>query len=57
MGWMIAVSFQAGTRDFFFSKVIHITSRAHTNSSSVGKGKGKVFPLQARLWPRVWVEV
>ena len=22
-----------------------------------GKGKGKVFPLQARLWPRGWVEV
>ena len=21
------------------------------------KGKGKVFPLQARLWPRRWVEV
>ena len=21
------------------------------------KGKGKVFPLQARLWPRGWVEV
>jgi len=22
-----------------------------------GKGKGKLFPLQARLWPRGWVEV
>ena len=22
-----------------------------------GKGKGKVFPLQARLWPRGWVEI
>jgi len=21
------------------------------------EGKGKVFPLQARLWPRGWVEV
>jgi hypothetical protein len=21
------------------------------------KGKGKVLPLQARLWPRGWVEV
>ena len=21
------------------------------------KGKGKLFPLKARLWPRVWVEV
>jgi len=21
------------------------------------QGKGKVFPLQARLWPRGWVEV
>ena len=23
----------------------------------IHKGKGKVFPLQARLWPRGWVEV
>ena len=23
----------------------------------ISKGKGKVFPLQARLWPRRWVEV
>ena len=23
----------------------------------LGKGKGKVFPLLARLWPRGWVEV
>ena len=22
-----------------------------------GKGKGKVFPLQARMWPRGWVQV
>jgi len=27
------------------------------SSYGKGKGKGNVFPLQARLWPRGWVQV
>jgi len=30
---------------------------AEKKTLPVGKGKGKVFPLQARLWPKGWVEL
>ena len=36
-------------RHLFFTAVI--------NKLSILAGKGKVFPLQARLWPREWVEL
>jgi len=34
-----------------------ISASVRRHYTSAGSVKGNVFPLQARMWPRVWVEL
>ena len=47
-------SSQEGSADYYTMIFYH---HAYTSVLTIIKGKGKVFPLPARLWPRGWVEV
>jgi len=69
--WLSKVSSEIQIFNFGFLSVemyvcvyIYICIHTHTHTHThiyiyiyIYKDKGKVFPLQARLWPRGWVEV